>query len=310
MLESYYYFRTNNHKDFAIIYEKELLPLLEIVEIDRIPSELFKETYYYLNAVNHFTNKQYEDSYQCFLKQLPLVKDPIIKAGTNYNIALSLAKLNKTNLAIPYANNALDVYLHENKWTNAAENYTLLGGLYIEERDFASAEQNLLKALDLAENFNNEKLKGKIYHNLGIVYKNLKKLNKSMDYFLKSLELNKATNNELFITYESIMEIYLEQNSLDDLTNILKEAKQYCNKEEDAYHFKIIEAKLLLKQNQLAEYELLMKEAIEYYYKNKMWKHLLPISEELGNFYKESKKYKPASQYYKIALDAVSDLYK
>ncbi|MFX0561473.1 tetratricopeptide repeat protein, partial [Tepidibacillus infernus] len=104
--------------------------------------------------------------------------------GTNYNIALSLAKLNKTNLAIPYANNALDVYLHENKWTNAAENYTLLGGLYIEERDFPNAEQNLQKALDLAENFNNEKLKGKIYHNLGIVYKNLKKLNKSMDYFV------------------------------------------------------------------------------------------------------------------------------
>jgi len=305
LLISYFKYKSNRVNDALKLFELEVLPLLENINVEGLSSD-FREVYYYIHGVNYFFKSDFYHSYQYFLRQMNLVKTNLLKAIVNYNVALTLYKLNNYHSAIKYAINALDLYLHERQWNKAADADNLLGALYLENQDLTNAEKHFLNAMEISNQYQLEDLKSRILHNLGLIYIWKKDVNKSLEYFHMSLELKKKFNkkNSLLATYCSIIDIYIEKE-LFDLTNVLLgEAKSMCDELDQQYHLQIREAKLNLKSQKNKEYELLMNDSIDFFINNLQWKQVIEPAEELGDYYYNNKKYKAASMLYKVALKA------
>ena len=311
ILKCYYYFKINSNEKALELVDKEIIPLMEKVNVESSPPE-FKETYYYIRANTHFNKEEYYKSYQYFILQYPLVKTNLQKAIISFNIALVLRRLNNLHTAIYYAEKALYLHLQERRWNKAAEADNLLGVLNWESRDLLNAEKHLLNSLEIVNQHGLVYLQGRVLHNLGLVYKRLNLIDKSIEHFVKSLEIKKKNNEQhtILITYNSIIGIYIEQNLLDNASSLLMEAEQYCVKEMDNIILKELKANLYLKSGQSAVYEAYMNECIEYFYQQQRWAQLKSTAEDLGNYYELNKKYKQSSKLFKLVILATKKIYE
>lgn len=307
MLRSYYYYRINDKENSFRLFNNEFLPLIKGLNIEDLPDNI-KEVYYYIQAVISYFNKKYNESYLYFLKQLPLLKDNLAKAGVYYNIALQRFRLNDFHKAIPYAERAFDLYNIEQQLDKSADTANLLGSLYIEVKDIQNAEKKLTRAFEMAKNNNSDTLKAKILHNLGLVYKFKGDFEKSLDYLYKSIEIKKDIKLNPFISYLSVIDTYIEQNLYDKAEKIMSEVKEHVEDETDEMHLQVLKAKINLKRENYKIYEILIREAIDYFYKNKLWHFIKDISIELAEYYNEQKKYKLAFRYCRIIYKAQKNL--
>ncbi|OEF99469.1 hypothetical protein BHF71_08890 [Vulcanibacillus modesticaldus] len=302
LLESYYCYRSRQISEGLRKFKEDVFPLMEENDVDKLPHD-FEVIYYYMLAIVEFHKENYYISYEKFLRSLSLVNNNVLKGSINYNIALIFYKLHNIHKAIPYAVTALNIYLHEHQWQKVSDVYNLLGGLYYENKELIKAEENFLKALDIAKMQEMNDITERILNNLGMVYKAQGKINQSLDYFFKSIALKKENNHNPYIAYHSILEIYLEQDLFEDLMMTLEEAREYCESERDLYRLKMIEAKMNFKMQNYQVYEDYLQESISYFYEQNLWKYMDKIVEELGDYYHELRKYKIAAKYYKIALE-------
>jgi transcriptional regulator with XRE-family HTH domain len=309
LLESCYYIKKRDSKTSKHILENEFLPLINENRIDTLPTQL-REPYFYIRGVLSYYQKDYLQCYQYYLQQSQLIDTNLQKAAVYFNISLALWKLYDFNNAISYAHKARSLYFEEHQWYKAADAYNSLGILYWENLELNLAEEQLLKALDMAEQYHYDELKGRIYHNLGLVYDAKHDPNQSLQYFYKSLKLKrKIKHSSINMTYRSILNIYIDQNLMDEAKLMLEEAQTNCEEKLEANYLKVIEARLKLKSGHRDLYEALIKEAITFFNVNQEWKHLIMFTEELGDYYNQSRKYKLASHYYKISIKAYQKLY-
>lgn len=309
LLESHYYFVIKNYKKAINIFEKEVLPLLDEKNIDDLNIEL-KEIYYYINGTICYFRGDYKLSYQYFIKQLPLIHDNFMEARVNFNISLCLFNINDIVQAINYAKVAQNYYISNRIWSKIAETDNLLGVLYLRLNEFNESIRHLNNALELSEKFGIYKLEPIILHNFGLIEQRKGNLDKALSYLNKSLNIKKKENIDVLITYISILEIHLVNNSLEIATEELNEAKKYCKNNIDNYHLKVLEAKINLKKGEYDIYEKYMKDSINYYYNNKKWKYLQETTEEFALYYQLQKKYSYSSLYYKLNSEAVKNFYE
>jgi transcriptional regulator with XRE-family HTH domain len=309
LLESCYYIKKQNAVLAKDILKKEFLPLINDHKIDTMPAQM-RELYYYIRGVLCYYKQDYLQCYQYYLQQLPLVNNNVQKAAIYFNISLALWKLYDFNNAISYAHKARILYFEEHQWYKAADAYNSLGILYWENLELILAEEQLQKALDMAEQYKYDELKGRIYHNLGLVYHAKHESDQSLHYLFMSLELKKEIkHSSINMTYRSILNIYIEQSLSKEAKLMLEEAHENCEDKLEANYLKVIEARLNLKSGQRDLYETLIKEAITFFNDNQEWKHLIMFSEEFGDYYHRSRKYKLASNYYKMSIKAYQKLH-
>jgi transcriptional regulator with XRE-family HTH domain/Tfp pilus assembly protein PilF len=308
LLESCYYIKKRDSKTSKNILENEFLPLINENRIDAIPTQL-REPYYYIRGVLSYYQQDYLQCYQYYLQQLQLVDSNIQKAAIYFNISLTLWKLHDIINAISYAHKARTLYFDEHQWYKAADAYNSLGILYWENNELNHAENQLMKALDMAEQYKYHELKGRIYHNLGLVYMDRQAFPQCLDYFKQSLKLKKKIKHpSINMTYRSILNIYIEQNLVDEAKIILKEAQASCVDEVEINHLRVIEANLNLILGQRNVFESTMKDCINFFNSNRYWKHITLFSEDLADYYQRSRKYKQASEYYKMSIKAYKKL--
>lgn len=306
LLKSYYDYKNKNSSNSIKILETEVLPLLENINIESLPSD-FKEIYYYMKGIKCFFEEDFHCSYLYFLKQLPLAKTNLSKAIANFNIGLTLFKMNNFHSANYYVEKSLDYYLHERLWHKTAGADNLLGVTYLKLNDYKNAEKHLLNALNISKQYGLTSLESYILHNLGLLYQKNQDLNRGLDFYSNSLNLKKELGQKdasVLMTYYAIIEIYIEMGLFDHATRILQESKEYLRGVENIQSLKVVEARLNLKLKQNEVFEGLMMESIEYFTNRNNWELVRDTAEELGDYYHSIKKYKLASKYFKNALSA------
>jgi tetratricopeptide (TPR) repeat protein len=309
LLECCFHLKKHDLEQAKFIFHLEFLPLINEKKITSIPTHM-REKYFYIKGVFLYYKKDYLQSYKYYLQHLLLIQSNIQKGAIFFNIALVLLKLYDVNNAISYAKQARSLYLDEHQWNKAADAYNLTGVLYWENQEFDMAEEQLLKALDISSQHSLEELEGRIYHNLGLIYVAKQNKEKALYYLFKSLTIKKKTKYPYIdMSYRSILNIYIEQGMIQEAKQFLEEAQANCEDQLEANYLKVIEARLHLKMGQNKVYEVLFKEAIEVFHSNERWKHLIIFSEELGDYFSHTRKYKPASHYYKTSVEASKKLY-
>ena len=114
--------------------------------------------------------------------------------------------------------------------------YIPLGASHEELGLWKDAMPYYLKALSLSEKYGIDEYKAMIYNNIGVVYYNQNKLEKSKDYMLKAIDMNMRNNNrkELFNNYNNLAGIYLQTKDENKALDYALQALQLLDKQKDA----------------------------------------------------------------------------
>ncbi len=302
LLEKLLFIRTKDFKKASLSAQKieDLFDEKEFLFLE--PKT--KKLYFYVNALYSYFQKDYLKSHEYYLKILPLIYDDVEKARNYFNISLVLIKQNDTFNALTYANLSLEIYLLAHELEKAIDVYIFLAVLYWENNQIELAEKTIHKAKKLSKKYTINRNLDKIYHNIGLINQSKKEYKIALSYFKKSLKLKSKQNTNLFVTYRSLIEIYLELKDLHSAKSYLEKAFSYCNNQIDHSLLNVLSAKVDLVEGNSNKYEQEMEDSIELLYELKEMKNLVDLVEELGTYFQINKKYKKAAYYFKLGLIA------
>jgi HTH-type transcriptional regulator, quorum sensing regulator NprR len=229
------------------------------------------------------------------------------EADLYYAIGLTYSQLMKVALSINYTEKALEIYQALYHLKRSAECQVLLGISYRRLEEFQKAEESLLLAQKIADVLDNGYLKGIIHHNLGDLYEIQNKTLEAIEEYKKSLiyKENEDTISKLR-TIHSIISGYYKLHDYENCRKWLNIGfslnGESDNKGEYFIHLNIYN-KLL--NNSLKELEDYLKnEALPYFLEIDRTTYIIKYAELLGDYYRDNSKYKNASEYYNLALQA------
>lgn len=314
LLESCYWVKKSQIQQAQKVFFEEFITLINESRLDMLPTYL-QEKYYYMKAIIAYYQHAFVEALQHFSKQHTLAINNYQKAASCYNLANVHYRLYDLSNARSYATTAYDLYVSQNLWEQAVDALVLLGITFWELRSFQKAESKLHLASELIHQHvhtrSSDRL-ARVYHNLGLIYKDKGDLETAIQLLNQSIQMKLETNeSSLCLTYLTLVNTFLQQGLVDQAQRSLLEAEA-CLPEKDRYFnalFFLTKAKVHLYHGQMNFYESLMKEAIKILQTLFCWKELLKATEELGDFYHRSRKYKLAADYYKLSINASKYLY-
>ena len=312
LLEACYYLKIRDIQEGNRIYDEEFAPYLKDDVIEKQPNEMVA-FYYHYHGVNDFFRREYFSSNNWFFKELHIIEEKY-RPDLHYNISLNFYRVDDSVNAIRYAEDALRTYEKRNQIEDLVMVNNFLGALYRANKNIDLAIQHLNKALDLTNRFELDDIehKARIYHNIGLIYREKDNLEQSLAYFNKSLEIKKSSEKakEINVTFRQIIKILLNQEAVQEASNILEEARLYCSDEADPFHLKAMEAKIRLKSNDFEAFEKLMVGAVQYFKDNRYWIDVKAYARDLADSYHDRGKYKAASNYYRLGMEALENISK
>ncbi|MBU9713612.1 tetratricopeptide repeat protein [Evansella tamaricis] len=271
--------------------------------------------YYYCSGLIKYYERNFKEGFDLLRKALLYLEKHNIhyEGRIFYNLALICFHLNKMRKAIAYIEKTISQFTNSEEWNVVVECYGLRGVFYTEIYDYKNAIESYDFALNLSTKYNYDLSKGKLLHNLGMVYFKISDYKSALDYLNKSLDhkLNhKSNNHDLFITYLAIIDTKLEMNNNESINDLFDRAKKLTNTQIEEYRLQELNARLAFLSNDFEKYEKQMIECIEYYYENKHWHDIENRAKELSDYYYEQRKYKMAYYFLNIELEARDYLYK
>lgn len=295
------YAKRKDIKQGEEIYQFEFLPLIDNAEE---LSTTVKEFYFYYNAIQNFYKLKYEDSLDCFKKQLSLA-DENYKLFSYYNLGLTLLKLNQIHEGIKYGKLALNSFFLQNGWYNITKSYNLLGILYRNIDSLSTAQDHFKKGLEIAEIHQLGHAKARLLHNLGITYKMQENYIEGLRCFAHSINIKKRLQqHDIIISYRSIIETYLLQHDISSAEYYCKEADTNFQSDSDYHHLQVLKGEVALKSGSSELYTSSLQKAIKFFVELNQTKYTKEYCEKLGIYYHRIKKYKHAAHYYSIYIDA------
>lgn len=280
-------------------YEKCLQNLNNLIddEVLSYPSflHLCRE---YLRILVYFHKKDFQgclDATQMVLKyDLP----EEVRSAMELNLLIILYHLKRYIPAIKQAEKALRIFYVNHMWRLLAESYTILIAIYHDNYDYDTALKYSNSAMEIAEKFNFESIKAKLYHNYGIVYKGLEKYDLAIENFKKSIEYKKELNMSPFNSYWSLLDIFV----------ILKDEKSFNQfyEELDDIHEDIEYMKVILNPSLIPDYLTKLKKWANNLELEGKLQSTIRIYKLLSDYYYNERKYKLSSYYYQKVIEITS----
>lgn len=280
-----------------------ILTYIEDIQVNNIDPHLARLYYYYLGLKAYFNNCL-EESYHNFTKLTELTSNNIVKAPYLYNLALITKKQYKYLEAISYSKEALNIYLTTNQdWEKIGETYNFIGATYWDLNKMEEALGFLGKAKQIQELINNQELRARIYHNLGLVYKASQKFEIAFKYFYEAIDIKKKHNYNPLISYRALIDLHLKDNNLELVDQELRVAKLLVRRELDKYLLLAAHSDFLEQKGDLISSISELEECISFLEEHKNTYHLKNLYNKLGDRYFKLKKYKLAATNYKKELN-------
>jgi signal transduction histidine kinase/tetratricopeptide (TPR) repeat protein len=139
------------------------------------------------------------------------------KSSILRKIGVQYRRKGEYEVAIDYANQALEIAQKINADKLIAKTYNNIGVVYYMRGDYQKAIESYQKALKINET-NGDKLgQLRLYGNIGVIHYREKNNDLALGYFQKSLKISLELNDKNFISnnYSNIANIYRRKNDLD-----------------------------------------------------------------------------------------------
>jgi HTH-type transcriptional regulator, quorum sensing regulator NprR len=315
------------HKIFKSIYLllakdeiKEVQVLLnEVAYIDSVMNG--EKAFYYFIArgqLSYFLN-EYEDAFHYFLKAEKQLEENRFqdweKGYLFYVTGVTANELYKNIVALEYIKEALKIFEKNYFFKRCADCRIVLAIIHLRVRNFDESTKQLLLAETIANTFDDEWLKGIIYHNLGSVATHKGEEEKAIKLFSRSLEAKeKEPLSAKIMTIHALVKEYQKTNQPGEGMNLIDTWMEQV--QEDPLnrgfelHFKYYKHLFTYGDYNEKQIQFMINELIPYFEQRKEWIHLADYYPILGKYFENQQKYKQASMYYSLGIDALKNMHQ
>ncbi|WP_026569241.1 helix-turn-helix domain-containing protein [Sediminibacillus sp. JSM 1682029] len=227
-------------------------------------------------------------------------------ADLKYTMAVTYSKLRNTLEVIDYANKALEAYSKNYNFIRCAQCHILLGISYRRIRIYDKAIKNYNLAQHLAKLNKKDDLIQLTNINLGHLYASKGDTQKAIDCFKEVLEDEEALGlKERILSITSLVkEFYRSRNHIEARKMVSEGNKLLSEIDKDRFKFFDYELRTykyaLDQEHELFE-SFVIGEFIPYLKKQKNYANLVIYANMVGKHFEDIKKYKSATEYYKLA---------
>ena len=247
----------------------------------------------YANGLNQ-KNKSYNSSIKyALLSPLKILVSYIYEIN-------SLTYLDREDFEEAILSNQKGIFFSKenNLPANTISHLINIGDIHFKLRDFQKAEESFLEAQEMVEDLKLNFISGKLFNCLGELYNSRNQLNKSIQYYQKSLiKFYKITNSEgLENVHKNIGKAYFDNGDIvlgeKNYELSLEFSKENSKSNEKGELFYLM-SQLFLKKNELYKAEINIKKAIAFWEEknheiplNKAYLQFAVIKVEQGRFSK------------------------
>lgn len=281
----------------------------DIEHIDELISR--KGQTLYSLGLAYLMQTKWESSLEHFRKSLEIFRE----RQDSYNISLALSSIgialrmmNFDSAALDHLNEALNVIKNEIKdETRECLLIMQISEIYIKMHNYKQALNKYSQAFGIAEELNDERLKGNIFGQIGITYRLMNNLDKAEPNFRRSLQIfmDQGDTSKVSWMLEELGQVYIKQGFYDKAIEEYNNALNYLGASE----------RVLLDENLVNLVEGYVLEAI---HKGEIRKYKAALNEiekfgalglrckilrNLGEAYRRSGKYDQALLYLNKSLD-------
>ncbi len=231
------------------------------------------------------------------------------------NLGLIYVNKSKFDKAINYFKLSLSINKELNETNRIIETLSYIGELYYYRNDYKTAQDYFQKALIIFNSNSNSDslLLASLYDNLGSLNKEWAEYDKALEYYEKSILINKAKNNKLGTAYcyNSIGKVYYSLGSYSKSLDYYQKSLNLCEELKQDFLIAVLYNNIGQIYYQLKNYE----KSLEFYEKSIKIKEKfhnkrgIAISlRNIGNIYYYLKEYDKALIYYQEALSIENTL--
>lgn len=315
------------HKIFKSIYlllakdeTQEVQVLLnEVAYIDSV-MDGEKAFYYFLarGQLSFFLN-DFEDAFHYFLRAEKQLEENRFqeweKGYLFYVIGVSANELYKNIVTLEYTKQALAIFEKNYFFKRCADCRIVLAIIHLRIKNFEESTKQLLLAETIANTFNDEWLQGIIYHNLGSVATHTGEKEKAIELFSRSLEAKeKEPLSAKIMTIHALVKEYKKTNQpekgLELIDAWLEQVHADPLNRGYELHFRYFKQLFTYGDHNEITINFMIKELIPYFEQRKEWIHLADYYPILGKYFEQHQKYKQASMYYSLGIEALKNMYQ
>lgn len=278
-----------------------------------------KYLFHFLTGMLVYIQGDYSESLTLLKKAEEICEElRLIDPELYYMLGLAHLQLHDITFSINYASQALEIF-HQNFQINRSLECEILIGINNRRlKNYSAAEKHYLNALKVSKSLKLNELIYMNYHNLGVLYRDIDS-QKAIYYFQECLKYFHANEHEMFLKEErycqtcfSLAEEYFELGDFKEMFHWIEKGENIANKHDlvpYVLHFKVLRCRLndyddFFKENTLKD------EVIPYFIEKKIWIYVSEYAQLLADLYYKNNKYKSASQYYQLVIQANRNIFK
>jgi HTH-type transcriptional regulator, quorum sensing regulator NprR len=279
-----------------------------------------KAFYYFIaRGLLSYYLKEYEETFAYLLDAEKRLDNDRVqeweKGYLLYLIGLSANQLYKNIVALDYTSRALEIFEKNYSFKRCADCRIILSIIHLRVKNLEESTKQLLLAESIADTFNDDVLKGAIYHNLGSIATHKGESHKAIELYLKSLEAKQSQPKSFSLsTMYALIKEYEKINRPEEGLELIEASLEQID---DNLLFRGLELhfmyyKYLFTYGAFHEIKIkfMIKELIPYFEQRKEWIHLADYYPILGKYFEKNQKYKQASMYYALAYDALRKIHQ
>ncbi|ANC77395.1 hypothetical protein ABE65_011515 [Fictibacillus phosphorivorans] len=300
-----------------LIIESQYSIVEENVRELNLSNEILKETdLFYLSLVKgvyHYYKENYSDSYTYFKKAEQHISKVELQSWEKgylyYLLALAANKLWKNLICLEYTRAALNIFEELYEFKRCADCRILSGIINQRIENWKEATKQLELAETIADSFSDDKLKGKIYHNLGYIEARKGNSQAAIDLFRKSLVHKEGLDTAVQVTtLYSLIEFNYKFGNFEEGKKLLERGIKLVKKNEslqDYYYLFTFYSNVYtygIDHDITAEH--LLKQVVPFFERTNKWVYLSEFYPILGKYFDKKSKYKQSSSYYYLANKA------
>ncbi|MDR7073270.1 helix-turn-helix domain-containing protein [Fictibacillus barbaricus] len=315
------------HKIFKCIYlmqaKDEIQPVQVLLkEVSYIDSVINGEkAYYYFIAkglLSFYSNSLEEALHYFFTAEKQLEENRFQEwehAYLFYMIGLTANNLHKNIVALEYTKQALDIFEKNYFFKRSANCRIIIAIIHLRIKNFDESTKQLLLAETIANSFNEEPLKGMIYHNLGSVATHKGENDKAIKLFSQSLKAKEQVPlaGKIMTIYALIKEFHktnCPQEGLNLIEIWLEQVQADPIHREYELHFLYHKQLFTFGEHNEQIIQFMVNELIPYFQQRNEWMHLANYYPIIGKYFESNQKYKQASMYYSYAFESMRNMHE
>ncbi|MGA4722131.1 helix-turn-helix domain-containing protein [Fictibacillus nanhaiensis] len=286
-----------------------------------ILEDLFKNKsrlYFFLvKGVSCYYEGKYSESYKALLSAenlIFLLKLHIWEKGYLYYLLGLVTNMLWKNIAsLDYTRIALKHFEENYLFKRCADCRILLGIINQRIENWEEAIRQFELAATIANAFDDDKLKGSIYQNLGYIESKREHSESAINYYKQSLDYkqNQPSLSQVKTVYSLIKE-YANLNNSHEGMMLVEKGLKLTQGNKSLLEFNILisyyHLVFSLGKNHSTTFEYLKSEVIQYFEQKQNWVYLAEFYQVAAKYYENEFKYKQSSTFYSKAIMAMNKL--